>query len=65
MVQSMESQRVGHNWATEHACIQTDYTLLYIKQITNENLQKIIRGGKNTQRNYTQKILMTQITMMV
>ena len=23
------------------------------------------RGGKNTQNNYTEKILMTQITMMV
>ena len=28
--------------------------------------QKILRrGGKNTQKNYTKKILMTQITMMV
>ena len=28
--------------------------------------QKIIKtGGKNTQKNYTEKILMTQITMMV
>ena len=28
--------------------------------------QKILRrGGKNTQRNYTKKIFMTQITMMV
>jgi len=27
--------------------------------------QKILRGGKNTQRNYTKKIFMTQKTMMV
>ena len=28
--------------------------------------QKILRrGGKNTQNNYTEKMLMTQITMMV
>ena len=28
--------------------------------------QKILRrGGKNTQKNYTKKILMTQISMMV
>ena len=28
--------------------------------------QKILRrGGKNTQKNYTKKIFMTQITMMV
>ena len=27
--------------------------------------QKILRGGKNTQKNYTKKILMTQITMKV
>ena len=27
--------------------------------------QKILRGGKNTQKNYTKKILMTQIIMMV
>ena len=27
--------------------------------------QKILRGGKTTQKNYTKKILMIQITMMV
>ena len=28
--------------------------------------QKILRrGGKNTQKNYTKKVFMTQITMMV
>ena len=27
--------------------------------------QKILRGGKNTQKNYTKKILMIQIIMMV
>ena len=27
--------------------------------------EDIMRGGKNTQKNYTKKILMTQITIMV
>ena len=27
--------------------------------------QKILRSGKNTQKNYTKKIFMTQIIMMV
>ena len=27
--------------------------------------EDVKRGGKNTQKNYTKKILMTQITMMV
>ena len=27
--------------------------------------EKILRGGKNTQKNYTKKILLTQITKMV
>ena len=27
--------------------------------------ERLRRGGKNTQKNYTKKILMTQITMMV
>ena len=27
--------------------------------------QKILRGGNNTQKNYTKKILVTQITIMV
>ena len=27
--------------------------------------QKILRGGKNTQKNYTKKTFMTQITTMV
>ena len=32
----------------------------------DQTKQKILRkGGKNTQKNYTKKILMTQITMMV
>ena len=31
-----------------------------------EDIKKILRrGGKNTQKNYTKKILMTQITTMV
>ena len=27
--------------------------------------EEIKRGGKNTQKNYTEKVLMNQITMMV
>ena len=27
--------------------------------------EEITRGGKNTQKNYTKKVFMTQITMMV
>ena len=27
--------------------------------------ERLRRGGKNTQKNYTRKVLMTQITMMV
>ena len=27
--------------------------------------QKILRGGKNTQKNYTKKLFMTQIIMMM
>ena len=27
--------------------------------------ERLKRGGKNTQKNYTKKVLMTQITMMV
>ena len=27
--------------------------------------QKILRGGKNTQKNYTKEIFMTQITMIL
>jgi len=27
--------------------------------------EDVKRGGKNTQKNYTKKLLMTQITMMV
>ena len=37
-----------------------------IKEINVMKMQKILRrGGKNTQKNYTKKIFMTQITMMV
>ena len=39
-------------------------TLNYTPNI--ETILKILRkGGKNTQKNYTEKILMTQITMIV
>jgi len=30
-----------------------------------EDIKILRRGGKNTQKNYTKKIFMTQITMMV
>ena len=39
-----------------------------IKDRNGKDLQKqkiLRRGGKNTQKNYSKKILMTQITMMV
>ena len=37
-----------------------------IKDINEPKKWKILRrGGKNTQKNYTKKIIMTQITMMV
>ena len=36
-----------------------------IKEAEDIKMQKILRrGGKNTQKNYTKKIFMTQITMM-
>ena len=44
---------------------------LYKKDLHGRNLtdlteaEDIRRGGKNSQENYTEKILMTQITMMV
>ena len=31
----------------------------------NRQTQRILRDGKNTQKNYTKKTFMTQITMMV
>ena len=39
----------------------------YTEKLYKKDLkQKIFRrGGKNTQKNYTKKILMTQITVMV
>ena len=37
-----------------------------IKEAEDIKMQKILRrGGKNTQKNYTKKIFMTQITTMV
>ena len=32
---------------------------------TKQKQKKLIRGGKNTQKNYTRKVFMTWITMMV
>ena len=36
-----------------------------IKKVLPPLATKILRGGKNTQKNYTKKIFMTQITTMV
>ena len=55
-------QKIRDTKGTYHAKmgrIRTETVWTYQKQ-------KIIKtGGKNTQKNYTEKILMTQITMMV
>ena len=67
---STGSQRVAHDWsnlACMHAviCAQRMGT---IKDRNGMDLteQKILRkGGKNTQKNHTKKIFMTQITTMV
>ena len=50
VLQSMGLQRIIHDWATE------------LKWTEKKTLR---RGGKNTQKNYTKKILMTWITTMV
>ena len=39
---------------------------IYIHIYTNKYIYRLLRrGGKNTQKNYTKKIFMTQIIMMV
>ena len=55
-------KKLRDNKGTFHAKIGT------IKERNSMNLQKqkiLRRGGKNTQKNYTKNIFMTQITMMV
>ena len=69
--QSMGSQRVGHDWATSLSLSLREHFMQRWAQLRTETVrtqqkQKILRrGGKNTQKNYTKKILMTWITMMV
>ena len=48
----MGSQRVGHDWVTE-------------MNWTEQKQKRLRRGGKNTQKNYTKRIFMTQIITMV
>ena len=73
----MEINR-DHSVVFEIACSTAFWTLLFIIMaiivkmgtIKDRNVidleQKILRrGGKNTQKNYTKKIFMTQITTMV
>ena len=50
VLQSMGSQRVRHNWATE---------------LTKQKQNRLRWGGKNTQKYCTKKVLITWITMMV
>ena len=52
VLQFMGSQRVGHDWATE-----LNWTELKQKRLR--------RGGKNTQKNYSRKVLMTWINNSV
>ena len=53
-------KKVRYTKGTFHAKVGT------IKDRNVMDLQKVVRrGGKNTQKNYTKKILMTQITTMV
>ena len=55
-------QKIRDTMGTFHAKLGT------IKDRNGMDLQKqkiLRRGGKNTQKNYTKKIFMTQITMMV
>ena len=55
-------KKIGDTKGTYHAKMGT------IKDRNGMDLieaEEIKRGGKNTQKNYTKKILMSQITMMV
>ena len=65
LLQSMGSQRVGHNWATElkgtfHAKMGTIEDRNGMDLIEAEDISR--KCGKNSQKNYTKNILMTQIT---
>ena len=57
------------HWGTDLALPASPFlpTVLICLSFTDEEQkkQKIQRGDKNTQKNYTKKISMTQITMMV
>ena len=50
VLQSMGLQRVGHDWATE---------------LTEQKQNRLRRGGKNTQKYCTKKVLITWITTMM
>ena len=54
-------KKIGDTKVTFHAKMGT------IKDRNGKELTeaKRLRGGKNTQKNYTKKVLMTWITMMV
>ena len=55
-------KKIGDTKGTFHAKMGT------IKDRTGMDLteaEDVQKGGKNTQKNYTKKIFMTQITMMV
>ena len=55
-------QKIGDIKGTFHA------RMGMIKDRSGKDLteaERLKRGGKNTQKNYTKKVLMTQITMMV
>ena len=54
-------KKIRDTKGTFHAKMNTkkDRNVMDLREV------KILRGGKNTQKNYTKKIFMTQITMMV
>ena len=53
-------KKIRDTKVTLHAKMGTIKEMVWTQQ-----KQKILRSGKNTQKNYIKKILMTQITMMV
>ena len=54
-------KKTGDSKGTFHAKMST----IKDRTVRTEKNQKSLRGGKNTQRNWTKKVLMTQITTMV
>ena len=55
-------KKIGNTKGKYHAQVDT------VKDRNGNDLKKqkrLRKGGKNTQKNYTKKILMTQITTMV